>query len=133
MARAAAPLVRPGMVVVPVPIHLRRLARRKYNQAALLSAQVARVHGLAHRPDLLVRRRHTPMQDHKGVDDRFANIEGALAVPDKRRDFVEGRAFLLVDDVMTSGATLAAAAQALRDAGAGTVAVTVLARAVKSD
>lgn len=133
LARAAAPLVRPGMVVVPVPIHLLRLAKRKYNQAALLSAQVARAHGLPHRPDLLVRRRNTPMQDHKGVSDRFANIEDALFVPERRHDFVQGRAFLLIDDVMTSGATLGAAAQLLRDAGAGSVSVAVLARAVKSD
>lgn len=130
-ARAAAPLVRPDMVVVPVPVHLRRLAARKYNQAALLSARVAQVHGLAHLPQALRRTRHTPMQDHGGVADRFANVEDAIAVAPRQAARLQGRAVLLVDDVMTSGATLAAAASALRAAGSGPVSVLVLARAVK--
>lgn len=131
LARAALPLVRPDMLVVPVPVHLRRLLKRKYNQAEMLSARVARAHGLAHEPRLLRRTRHTPMQDHGSVGDRFANLDGALVVPARMAPRVQGRAVLLVDDVMASGATLAAAAQALRAAGSGPVSVVVLARAVK--
>lgn len=131
VARAAQPLVRPDMLVVPVPVHLRRLLKRKYNQAELLAQRVARAHGLAHRPQLLRRIRHTPMQDHGSVADRFANVDGALVVPVRMAPLVEGRAVLLVDDVMASGATLAAAAEALRAAGAGPISVVVLARAVK--
>ncbi|CAM3281672.1 Predicted amidophosphoribosyltransferases [Paracoccus aminovorans] len=131
VARAAQPLVRPDMLVVPVPVHLRRLLKRKYNQAELLAQRVARAHGLAHRPQLLRRIRHTPMQDHGSVADRFANVDGALVVPARMAPLVEGRAVLLVDDVMASGATLAAAAEALRAAGAGPISVVVLARAVK--
>lgn len=131
LARAAAPLLAPGMVVVPVPLHPRRLLTRRYNQAALLAAQVARMHGLPLRPVTLARRRHTPMQDHRGVLDRFANVEGALAVPAARAADVRDRPVLLVDDVMASGATLSAAALALGEAGAGPVSVAVLARAVK--
>ncbi|MFT4012428.1 MAG: ComF family protein [Paracoccus sp. (in: a-proteobacteria)] len=130
-ARAAAPLVRQGMAVVPVPLHPRRLARRKYNQAALLSQRVARVHGLAHLPRALVRLRHTPMQDHGSADDRFANLAGALAVRSGQAAALQGRAVLLVDDVMASGATLAAATEALLRAGSGPVSVVVLARAIK--
>lgn len=132
LATAAGPLIRPGMVVVPVPLHPRRLMTRKYNQAALLAEAVARVHGLRHLPAALLRTRHTPMQDHGSVTDRAANLEGALSVPPRARPGIEGRAVLLVDDVMASGATLAAATTALRDAGSGPVAVAVLARAIKA-
>ncbi|MFO1137900.1 MAG: double zinc ribbon domain-containing protein [Paracoccus sp. (in: a-proteobacteria)] len=131
VARAALPLVRRDMIVVPVPAHLRRRLTRKYNQAELLSHRVARVHGLAHVPLLLRRLRHTPMQDHGSVGDRFANLEAAIDVPARMAARVQGRAVLLVDDVMASGATLAASALALRAAGAGPISVVVLARAVK--
>ncbi|WP_374302252.1 double zinc ribbon domain-containing protein [Paracoccus sp. (in: a-proteobacteria)] len=133
LARAAAPLVLPDTVVAPVPLHLRRLLRRRYNQAALISGRVARAHGLAHRSDLLLRRRHTPGQDHGGVGDRFANVAGAIAVNPRRLVELQGRPVLLVDDVMASGATAAAAADALLAAGSGPVSVAVLARAVKDD
>lgn len=129
LASAAAPLVRPGMLVIPVPLHPRRMLARKYNQAALLAEHVARIHGLRHMPGALARTRHTPMQDHGSVSDRTANLDGALIVPSGARTGVEGRAVLLIDDVMASGATMAAATDALRRAGSGPVAVAVLARA----
>lgn len=132
LATAAAPLVVPGMLVVPVPIHPRRLFKRKYNQAALLGAQVARAHRLPLLPGALIRVRHTPMQDHGSVADRFANVDGALAVPAAMRARIRDRPLLLVDDVMASGATLAAAAGVLSQAGGGPVSVAVLARAVKA-
>ncbi|MTE00983.1 ComF family protein [Paracoccus sp. YIM 132242] len=131
LARAAAPLIGPDTIVAPVPLHLRRLLKRRYNQAALISGRVARAHGAAHLPDLLVRRRHTPGQDHGGVSDRFANVAGALAVNPRRVAALQGRPVLVVDDVMASGATLAAATEALLAAGSGPVSVAVLARAVK--
>ena len=94
---------------------------------------MARAHGAAHLPDLLVRRRHTPGQDHRGVSDRFANIAGALAVNQRRTAALAGRPVLLIDDVMASGATMAAATDVLLAAGSGPVSVAVLARAVKDD
>lgn len=131
LAVAAAPLIRPGMIVVPIPLHPRRLLSRRFNQAALLSAQVARAHGLPHFPTLLQRSRATPAQDHRSLDERHENLRGALAVSARHRAALAGRAVLLVDDVMASGATMAEAARVLRDAGAGAVSVAVLARAVK--
>ena len=133
LARAASPLIGPDTVVAPIPLHLRRLLKRRYNQAALISGRVARAHGVLHLPDLLIRRRHTPGQDHRGVGDRFANVAGALGVNPRRMAALAGRPVLLVDDVMASGATLSAAADALLAAGSGPVSVAVLARAVKDD
>lgn len=131
LARAAAPLVTPDTVVVPVPLHLRRLLRRKYNQAELLAGHVARAHDLVLSPRLLRRVRHTEGQDHRGVIDRFANVAGALAVDAVRAAPLAGWPVLLVDDVMASGATAAEAAAALAAAGLGPIRVAVLARAVK--
>lgn len=133
LARAAQPLISPDMIVAPVPLHLRRLLKRKYNQATLISTRLARSHGLEHRDDLLIRRTHTQMQDHRGVSDRFENLRGSMTVSAKRAQGIQGRPILLVDDVMTSGATLSVATQALLAAGSGPVFVTVLARAVKDD
>jgi ComF family protein len=128
LARAAAPILLPGMIVAPVPLHWLRLAKRRYNQAALLSARLARETGLGHVPDLLVRRRATGTQDGKSRDGRFANVAQALSLHPRHAATVAGRPVLLVDDVMTSGATLAAAADAILAAGAGPVHVITLAR-----
>lgn len=131
LSQAAAPVIRPGMIVAPVPLHFRRLLKRRYNQSALLARHLAGMQGLRHLPHLLLRRRHTPGQDHRGVADRLANISGAIVINPRRASRIAGRQVLLVDDVMTSGATLAAAAEALLAAGSGPVSVAVLARAVK--
>jgi predicted amidophosphoribosyltransferase len=99
----------------------------------LLSAGVARATGLQHCPDALVRRRSTGSQDGKTRDARFANLVDAIAVPRRRQARIAGRDILLVDDVMTSGATFAAATEALLSAGAQSVSVLCLARVAKDD
>lgn len=128
LARAAAPILQPGMVVAPVPLHWLRLLKRRANQSALLSARVARLTGLTHVPDLLLRVRATPSQEGKGRDARFRNLADAIRPHPHRIGQARGRHVLLVDDVMTSGATLAAAADALIGAGVAEVSVLVLAR-----
>lgn len=128
MLRAGAGIIRPGMLAVPVPLYWQRMFKRRYNQAALLSGRIARVAGLEHCPDLLRRVRQTNTQDGRTREGRFENIAGAFALHPRRRDRVRGREVLLVDDVMTSGATLAAAAEACLDGGASRVCVLVLAR-----
>jgi ComF family protein len=131
MTRAAQPILRPGMLVVPVPLHWMRLFRRRYNQAALLSRAIARAAGLEHCPDALQRSRPTGSQDGKTLEARYRNLVGAFSVPKGREARVQGREVLLVDDVMTSGATFAAATEALFSAGARSVSVLGLARVAK--
>lgn len=131
MLKAAQPILKPHMLVIPVPLHWMRLFRRKFNQAALLSRAVAVGAGLEHCPDTLVRRRSTGSQEGKTRDSRFANLVGAFLVPQGREKRVRDRDILLVDDVMTSGATFAAATEALFAAGARSVSVLGLARVAK--
>lgn len=128
MAAAATPILEPGSIAVPVPSHWIRLLRRRYNQAAILAQGVARLTGIEVCPDALVRVRRTETQEGKGRDDRRANVSEAIRPHPQRGKRLAGRPVLLVDDVMTSGATLAASAEAALAAGASSVSVLVLAR-----
>lgn len=131
LARAAAPLVRPDTLVAPVPLHRWRLFRRRYNQSALLARALARAADIPHCPDLLIRTRLTGTQDGRTRDSRFANLQGAITAHPRRAAGITGRHILLVDDVMTSGATFAAAAEACFAAGADAVDVIALARVTR--
>ena len=128
MARAGRGMLDPGALIVPVPLHRGRLWRRRYNQSALLARALARDLGADCCPDLLLRHRPTPSLEGRGAAERFRALEGAIAAHPRHRAALAGRAVVLVDDVMTSGATLAACATACRAAGAGDVAVMILAR-----
>ena len=132
MQAATAPILRPEMLVVPVPMHWTRLARRRYNQAAVLALELARLAGLECCPDLLVRSRRTPNQGGRDLVGRHANLQGALALHPRRGGRVQGRHILLIDDVMTSGATLAAATDICLAGGAAEVDVAVLVRVPKA-
>ncbi len=131
LLRVARPVLVPGMLVAPVPLHWLRLLKRRYNQAALLSAALARAAGLEHCPDLLTRPRNTCSQEGRDREGRFDNMTGAIAAHARRKARIAGRHVLLVDDVMTSGATFAAAAEACLSAGAQEVSVLALARVAK--
>ena len=131
MLRVAKPILEPGMLVAPIPLHWLRLLKRRYNQSALLSKSIAKAAALDHCPDLLQRRRPTGTQEGRGRDDRFANLQNAITLHPRHAGRVEGRHVLLVDDVMTSGATFAAAAEACVAGGAKAVSVVALARVAK--
>ncbi|MGP3696616.1 double zinc ribbon domain-containing protein [Rhodobacter sp. NSM] len=131
MLKAARPVLTPGTLVVPVPLYWTRLLARRYNQSALLSAELARQGQLDHCPDALVRGRNTHSQDGRSREGRFDNMTGAIRPHPRRGGLLRGRRVLLVDDVMTSGATLAAATEACHGAGATEVSVAVLARVAK--
>jgi ComF family protein len=112
--------------VVPVPLHPARLAERGFNQAELLAAPCARAWGRPLVTGALVRTRPTRPQTELDATERGTNVAGAFAV--RRPAALAGRRVLLVDDVLTTGATARAAARALRDGGAAAVSVLVLAR-----
>jgi ComF family protein len=128
MARAGADLLARADVLVPVPLHRSRLFRRKYNQAALL-AQALRV--LSRRPaaiDALIRTRRTAAMGTRSATERAMEVAEAFAIRPGRQPLIADRRVLLIDDVMTSGATVDACARALRAAGSIAVDVLVAAR-----
>lgn len=131
LAQVARPLVRPGAVVVPVPLHWWRYFQRRYNQAAVLAQPLARHLGLGYCPDALRRTRATTVLEGQGRDQRFQTLAGAIAPSRHGPKMLAGRPVLLVDDVLTSGATLAAATEACFAAGATDVCVLALARVAK--
>ncbi len=128
MVRAGAVLLRDAEVLVPVPLHRGRLYARRYNQAALLAHAVARLARLPSLPDGLARTRVTTSLGELSAEARTQEVEGAFAVRPRRRERIAGRHVLLIDDVMTSGATCAACAEALLEGGAASVDVLVAAR-----
>jgi ComF family protein len=115
--------------LVPVPLHWRRKWSRGFNQAELLARVLGRHTALPVLAKTLQRRRSTQAQAGLSDAERRANTEGAFTVPDKRRPDLSGKHVLLIDDVLTTGATLSAASRALRRAGARRVTVLTVARA----
>ncbi|MBV9970310.1 MAG: ComF family protein [Xanthobacteraceae bacterium] len=128
MARAGRELVAEADALVPVPLHWRRLWARRFNQAAALAEAISRETGVpvCH---ALKRVKATPQQVGLTRSERAANVQGAFRVPD-RDATVRGRRLLLVDDVLTSGATLDTCTRVLLRAGARSVDVLVFARVV---
>lgn len=126
MLRAGAALLARADALVPVPLHRRRLFERKYNQAALLAYAVGRQAGRPVLPDALRRTRRTAPLEKKSPEERAREVGGSIAVRQSRSAQISGRTILLVDDVMTSGATANVCAAALLAAGAGAAAVDVL-------
>lgn len=118
-------------LVVPVPLHWTRLLKRRYNQSALLAHAVAKQLALAWCPDALLRVRRTNTLEGLSREARFKTLENAIIPHPKRGSRLSGRPILLVDDVMTTGATLVASTRACLEAGSGPVRVLTLARAAK--
>jgi ComF family protein len=127
IGRAAADLIAEADAIAPVPMHRWRLFRRRYNQAAELARPLARRFGRPYLPDAL-RRLKAGGQAGKSAVGRRRAVAGAFEVPKMLRKHVEGRRILLVDDVMTTGATADACARALLRAGARAVDLAVVAR-----
>ncbi len=129
MARAGRDVLARADLVIPVPLHWTRRVRRRLNQSAELSRRIARQAGVAHGPGLLIRTRATPTQNGRDYAERRHNVAGAFACPRPAR--LAGRRIVLVDDVMTTGATLNACTRALRGAGAASVDTLVFARVAR--
>lgn len=133
MARAGGQLIAEADLIAPVPLHWLRLVRRRYNQASLLANAIGKAAGKAVVPDLLVRRRATPTQGHLGRVARRRNVAGAFRLNPSRVNRIAGARILLIDDVLTTGATAESCARTLLTGGARAVDLLVLARVVRAE
>ncbi|QOZ37363.1 ComF family protein [Bradyrhizobium sp. CCBAU 53421] len=130
MARAGKELLRDADMLVPVPLHWRRGWSRRYNQSGALAKVIARQSGVKMVSEALRRTRATEQQIGLSRKDRASNVQGAFGVAGERKADIQGRRVVLVDDVLTSGATVDACARALLRAKAAQVDVLVFARVV---
>lgn len=131
MGQVGGPLLDTAEVIVPVPLHYTRLVMRGFNQSGWLAQAVAKASGTPVLVDALVRTRPTPSQAGLARRARRRNVTGAFRVRKGREGRIAGAHVLLVDDVLTTGATLSACTRALKRAGARQVDVLVLARVVR--
>ena len=131
MMGAAGDLAGGADLLVPVPLHWRRLMKRKYNQSALLAYEISSRVNLPVMPQLLARIRPTTPQMRLDRKTRLTNMHKAFASPPAATATLKGKCVLLVDDVVTTGATANACARALKRAGAREVRVLALARTVR--
>ncbi len=132
LMRAGSDLIADADLVAPVPLHWTRLFTRRFNQAALLAQALRRHGGPPVALDLLIRRRRTPSQGGLGPAPRRRNVRGAFALRSSLAREIKGKRVLLIDDVLTTGATVSACARTLLKSGAGAVDVLTLARVIRS-
>jgi ComF family protein len=130
MARAGREMLEAADLLVPVPLHWRRAWHRRYNQSGALARTVERQSGVKLRGELLRRVRATEQQVGLSRSQRASNVQGAFEVSADQRSEIQGRRVVLIDDVLTSGATVDACARALLRAKAAQVDVLVFARVV---
>ncbi len=130
MARAGTELMHEADALIPVPLHWRRLWARRFNQSAALAGAISGQCGVPVLHDKLKRVRATSQQVGLSKPQRADNVQGAFQVPPEQKAAVAGRRLVLIDDVLTSGATVDACARALLRAGAAHIDVLVFARVV---
>ena len=129
MLRAGRKLIAEADIIIPVPLHRRRLAKRRFNQSALLARAISKQSGVPFDSHSLLRKRHTPSQGGQSYVGRRRNVSGAFRVSPKSN--LKGLSILLIDDVMTTGATIESCARTLKRAGARRVDAIMLSRVVK--
>jgi ComF family protein len=118
--------------IMPVPLHWKRRFYRRFNQSQLLAVALSKATGLPFDNFSLIKKKSTPSQGEFGKKGRFDNVKSAFEVPDRFAATVAGKKIILVDDVLTTGATASACAHALKKAGAEYVHVAVFARVGKT-
>lgn len=133
MRQAGAELLSQCDLIAPVPLHPRRLWRRRFNQSGLLAHALAELSGRPLQLDLLQRRKFTRSLGHAGRQERRRILAGTIAINPRLGAIIRGRRILLIDDVLTTGATASACCRALLQAGAISVDVLTLARVVRPE
>ncbi len=133
MYQSCKPILEPDMIIAPVPLYKWRLLRRRFNQASVLAQKIAKLDGSKTTVDLLCRVRSTKSQKGMNRESRFINLENSIALKNPKTKPLQARSVLLVDDVMTTGATLSACAEVCRQAGAKKVNMIVFARVARSE
>ena len=128
ITHAGGELLADADALVPVPLHWRRGWARRFNQSAILAAAISRQSGVPVAAGALKRVKATAQQVGLSRSERAANVQGAFRVPDEGKAAIAGRRLIVVDDVLTSGATVDCCARALLRAGAGRVDVLTFAR-----
>lgn len=128
LKKAGVELLEHADVIMPVPLHPFRLLRRRYNQAAIIAVALSKAFNIPVDVETLCRKRATPVQGHLSKKDRIRNVDGAFVVEPRKIDAVQGKTILLIDDVLTTGATVNECARVLSKAGAKKTYVLTLAR-----
>jgi len=129
-AEYGAELVEEADVIMAVPLHVRRLRARGYNQSLWLAAAISRETNIQLKHHILKRLKNTPSQAGKSANGRRKNVEGAFQIGEKHNPFLKGKRVLLVDDVYTTGATVEACSRVLKRHGAANVDIVTLSRVV---
>lgn len=132
MTGAGSKMLDGDKLLVPIPMHRSKLLRRRYNQAAVLAHQISKRSGLSWCPDLLLRTRSTPELKGKTKEEREKIQSGSMRVNHRHMNLLENREIILIDDVMTTGATLSAATQTLRHVVTKKIGVLTLARVARN-
>ncbi|MEX0583217.1 MAG: ComF family protein [Sneathiella sp.] len=132
MYRAGMSLIEDCDVICPVPLHRQRLIRRRYNQSAMLAGELSKLSGKPAILDLITRKRQTRTQGGLSARARFRNVRGAFDVNPARGMLLEGARVLLIDDVLTTGATVEACSKCLLGAGALNVDILTFSRVVRA-
>lgn len=130
LQRAGAEMLTQTDYIIPVPLHFRRLIQRKFNQSILLAEALSELSSVPLLRDGLVRQKHTPPQASLSQAARRKNVQGAFSINEEYREMVACKRIVLVDDVMTTGATIHACTKALKKAKVAEVNVLTLAQTV---
>ncbi len=135
MERAGRSMLADSDIITPVPLHRMRLLTRHYNQAALLANNIGRISGIRVMPDLLLRVKNNIPQAALSQKERLKNVRGAFTLNKRvaEKDLLAGKNIMLVDDVMTTGATIEECSRVLKKAKASKVYVLTLSRTVQND
>ncbi len=131
MVKSGEELLEGADFVVPVPLHRRRLMRRYYNQSALLANAIGKITGVKSLPEALIRTKNTKPQASMSYQQRQVNVRSVFTYNPKYSDIIADKVVVLIDDVMTTGATVKYCTKALLKAGAVKVDVLTMARTVK--